>query len=95
MARSWNQFEQKEVTKLISDYLKRYFSGYLNTNVGVQEFRRPANYTMRQYLLLVKEVIRKILREGMQISDDAPDWVKEFHTLPREGRIEIIKPYSA
>ncbi len=46
MARSWNQFEQKEVTKLISDYLKRYFSGYLNTNVGVQEFRRPANYTL-------------------------------------------------
>jgi hypothetical protein len=46
MARSWNQFEQKEVTKMISDYLKRYFIGYLNTNVGVQEFRTPANYTM-------------------------------------------------
>lgn len=27
----------------------------------------------------------------MQISDDAPDWVKEFHTLPREGRIDLIK----
>jgi hypothetical protein len=39
----------------------------------------------------MKELIRKILREGMQISDDAPDWVKEFHTLPREGRIALIK----
>jgi len=39
----------------------------------------------------MKDLIKKILREGMQISDDAPDWVKEFHTLPREGRIEIIK----
>lgn len=27
----------------------------------------------------------------MQISDDAPEWVKEFHTIPREGRIEIIE----
>jgi hypothetical protein len=39
----------------------------------------------------MKDLIKKILREGMQISDDAPDWVKEFHTLPREGRIEMIK----
>jgi hypothetical protein len=39
----------------------------------------------------VKEVIRKILRESMHISSDAPDWVKEFHTLPREGRIEMIE----
>jgi hypothetical protein len=39
----------------------------------------------------MKELIRKILREGMQISDDAPDWVKEFHALPREGRIALIK----
>ena len=39
----------------------------------------------------MKEVIRKILREGMQISDDAPEWVKEFHTLPREGRIAMIE----
>jgi hypothetical protein len=46
MARTWNYTEQEEVTKLIGDYLKRYFRGYLNTNVGVQEFRRPANYTM-------------------------------------------------
>jgi hypothetical protein len=39
----------------------------------------------------MKDLIKKILREGMQISDDAPDWVKEFHTLPREGRIDLIK----
>ncbi len=39
----------------------------------------------------MRELIRKILREGKQISDDAPDWVKEFHTLPREGRIDRIE----
>ena len=39
----------------------------------------------------MRETIRKILREGMQISDDAPDWVKEFHTLSREGRIDLIE----
>ena len=39
----------------------------------------------------MRETIRKILREGMQIIDDAPDWVKEFHTLSREGRIEMIE----
>ena len=27
----------------------------------------------------------------MNISDDAPDWVKVFHTLPREGRIAQIE----
>ena len=27
----------------------------------------------------------------MQISDDAPEWVKEFHTIPREGRIDLIE----
>jgi hypothetical protein len=39
----------------------------------------------------MKDLIKKILRENMQISDDAPDWVKEFHTLPREGRIAQIE----
>ena len=39
----------------------------------------------------MKDLIKKILREGIQISDVAPDWVKEFHTLPREGRIDLIK----
>ena len=39
----------------------------------------------------MKNLIRKVLRESMQISDDAPDWVKEFHTLSREGRIDLIE----
>ena len=47
MARGWNYTEQAEITSLMSNHLRRYFSGYLNTNVGIKEFRRPANYTMR------------------------------------------------
>ena len=39
----------------------------------------------------MKDLIKKILRENVHISDDAPDWVKEFHTLPREGRIAMIE----
>jgi hypothetical protein len=31
------------------------------------------------------------LRENVHISDDAPDWFKEFHTLSREGRIAQIE----
>ena len=27
----------------------------------------------------------------MHISSDAPDWVKEFHTIPKEGRIAMIE----
>jgi hypothetical protein len=42
----------------------------------------------------MKELIRKILREGMQISTDAPDWVEKFHALPTEGRIEFIENYK-
>ena len=42
----------------------------------------------------MKELIRKILREGMQISDDAPDWVEKFHALPTKGRIEFIENYK-
>ena len=45
MARNWNSNEQQEVTALIAEYIKRYFDGYLNTNVTIQEFRRPANYS--------------------------------------------------
>ena len=41
--------------------------------------------------VVTEDQYEKLLREGMQISDDAPDWVKEFHTLPREGRIALIK----
>ena len=39
----------------------------------------------------MKSLIRKILRESYQIADNAPDWVKEFHTLNRERRIEEIE----
>ena len=46
MARGWNSTQQQEITAFIAEYIKRYFKGYLNTNVGIQEFRRPANYTM-------------------------------------------------
>jgi phosphoribosylformimino-5-aminoimidazole carboxamide ribonucleotide (ProFAR) isomerase len=45
MARGWNSTQQQEITALIAEYIKRYFNGYLNTNVGVQEFRRAANYS--------------------------------------------------
>ena len=45
MARNWNSTQQQEITALIAEYIKRYFNGYLNTNVGIQEFRRPANYS--------------------------------------------------
>lgn len=43
---------------------------------------------------LNESLTKKKLVEGMQISDDAPDWVKEFHTLSREGRIEHIEKYK-
>lgn len=39
----------------------------------------------------MKDLIKQILRENVHISDDAPDWVKEFHTLSREGRIAQIE----
>jgi len=46
MARGWNSFEQQEVTALITEYIKKYFRGYLNTNVGIQEFILKQNYEM-------------------------------------------------
>jgi hypothetical protein len=39
----------------------------------------------------VKDLIRKILRESGQIPDDAPEWVKRFHKLPKEDRIQDIE----
>jgi hypothetical protein len=39
----------------------------------------------------VKDLIRKILREAAQIPDDAPEWVKRFHKLPKEDRIQDIE----
>jgi hypothetical protein len=41
--------------------------------------------------LNVKHLIRKILRESAQIPDDAPEWVKRFHKLPKEDRIQDIE----
>jgi phosphoribosylformimino-5-aminoimidazole carboxamide ribonucleotide (ProFAR) isomerase len=46
MARGWNSFEQQEVTALITEYIKKYFRGYLNTNIGIEEFRVKQNYEM-------------------------------------------------
>jgi hypothetical protein len=46
MARGWNSIEQQEVTALITEYIKKYFRGYLNTNVGIQEFILKQNYEM-------------------------------------------------
>lgn len=42
----------------------------------------------------MKELIRKILHEAIQIGPDTPDWVEKFHDLPREERIEFIKNYK-
>ena len=42
----------------------------------------------------MKELIRKILKENIVVSSDAPDWVEKFHKLPTEGRIEFIKEYK-
>jgi hypothetical protein len=39
----------------------------------------------------VKDLIRKILRESMQIPDDAPEWAKRFNKLPKEDRIQDIE----
>jgi hypothetical protein len=42
----------------------------------------------------MKDLIRKILHEAIQIGPDAPDWVEKFHDLPKEERIEFIKNYK-
>jgi hypothetical protein len=42
----------------------------------------------------MKELIRKILHEAIQIGPDTPDWVEKFHDLSREERIEFIKDYK-
>lgn len=39
----------------------------------------------------MKDLIRKILRESIQIPDDAPEWVKRFNKLPKEDRIQDIE----
>jgi hypothetical protein len=42
----------------------------------------------------VREIIRKILKESMKISSDAPEWVEKFHSASREERIEHIENYK-
>lgn len=46
MARNWNYIQQQEVTAAISEYLRKSFRGYLNTNIGITEFRRPTQHMM-------------------------------------------------
>jgi hypothetical protein len=45
MASNWHYTEREEITKMIGEYIRKYFKGYLNTNIGIQEFRRPVNYS--------------------------------------------------
>ena len=42
----------------------------------------------------MKDLIRKILHEAIQIGPDTPDWVEKFHDLPRAERIQFIKNYK-
>jgi hypothetical protein len=45
MALNWNYVQQQEITSMMSNYLRRYFDGFLNTNIQIKEFRRSANYS--------------------------------------------------
>jgi phosphoribosylformimino-5-aminoimidazole carboxamide ribonucleotide (ProFAR) isomerase len=45
MARGWNYAEQVEVTSAMSNHLRKYFNGFLNTNIQIKEFRRSFDYT--------------------------------------------------
>ena len=46
MARGWNYADQAEITSAMSNHLRRYFNGFLNTNIQIKEFRRKENYAM-------------------------------------------------
>jgi hypothetical protein len=46
MARGWNYVQQKEITSAMSNHLRKYFNGFLNTNIQIKEFRRRENYMM-------------------------------------------------
>jgi phosphoribosylformimino-5-aminoimidazole carboxamide ribonucleotide (ProFAR) isomerase len=46
MARGWNYVQQKEITSAMSNHLRKYFNGFLNTNIQIKEFRRKENYAM-------------------------------------------------
>ncbi|MCX8482568.1 MAG: hypothetical protein ORN50_03235 [Crocinitomicaceae bacterium] len=45
MALNWNYVQQQEITSMMSNYLRNYFNGFLNTNIQIKEFRRSANYS--------------------------------------------------
>jgi hypothetical protein len=45
MALNWNFVQQQEITSMMSNYLRRYFDGFLNTNIQIKELRRSANYS--------------------------------------------------
>ena len=40
-----NSHTQERFVKRMGMYIKNYFEAYLNTRVGIKEFRRPSNYT--------------------------------------------------
>ena len=42
----------------------------------------------------MKDLIRKILHESIQISHETPDWVEKFGDLSDEERIQFIKDYK-
>jgi hypothetical protein len=41
-----NSYTQERFIERIGMYIKNYFETYLNTRVGIKEFRRPSNYSM-------------------------------------------------
>ena len=45
MSRGWKHVQQGEITSMTSNHLRRYFNGFLNTNIQIKEFRRPVDYT--------------------------------------------------
>lgn len=44
--------EQDKLKDRICTYIKTYFQTFLNTNIGIKEFRRPAIYIDKKYLYL-------------------------------------------
>lgn len=44
--------EREKLKQRISLYIKSYFRTFLNTNIGIKEFRRPAIYIDKKYLYL-------------------------------------------
>lgn len=44
--------DQENFKNRICSYIKAYFQTFLNTNIGIKEFRRPAIYIDKKYLYL-------------------------------------------